>query len=95
MPKSIEAQRIKTYSVAPHVGAWIETDVFLFLFLGHHVAPHVGAWIETPYVGYQVSNLTVAPHVGAWIETAHRPAFRRLAWSPPMWGRGLKLIKKS
>ena len=30
--------------VAPHAGAWIETD----FGYGLHVAPHAGAWIETP-----------------------------------------------
>ena len=33
--------------VAPHVGAWIETAYFLFVFVSVIVAPHVGAWIET------------------------------------------------
>ena len=33
--------------VAPHVGAWIETDVSLMLRISALVAPHVGAWIET------------------------------------------------
>ena len=35
------------YSVAPHVGAWIET-FYPKMFGGKkYVAPHVGAWIET------------------------------------------------
>ena len=34
-------------SVAPHVGAWIETFIFIFICVLHRVAPHVGAWIET------------------------------------------------
>ena len=33
--------------VAPHVGAWIETDNEKIRCLGDPVAPHVGAWIET------------------------------------------------
>ena len=33
--------------VAPHVGAWIETSLSLWLALLLSVAPHVGAWIET------------------------------------------------
>ena len=33
--------------VAPHVGAWIETEDNDELTVGESVAPHVGAWIET------------------------------------------------
>ena len=34
-------------SVAPRVGAWIETINLLFIVSVLHVAPRVGAWIET------------------------------------------------
>ena len=33
--------------VAPHVGAWIETDENRVGNGEFNVAPHVGAWIET------------------------------------------------
>ena len=33
--------------VAPHAGAWIETNVYGELGGGEYVAPHAGAWIET------------------------------------------------
>ena len=33
--------------VAPRVGAWIETEQFLFIPSLGNVAPRVGAWIET------------------------------------------------
>ena len=33
--------------VAPHVGAWIETQFAGASVLDIEVAPHVGAWIET------------------------------------------------
>ena len=33
--------------VAPHVGAWIETDPEITMRVRDIVAPHVGAWIET------------------------------------------------
>ena len=55
-------------SVAPYVGAWIETK-------GAHtknnknVAPYVGAWIETVTSRVLAEESTVAPYVGAWIET--------------------------
>ena len=56
-------------SVAPHVGAWIETSSVQLNLLCTTVAPHVGAWIETIVSRvYSIIN-TVAPHVGAWIET--------------------------
>ena len=34
-------------TVAPHVGAWIETYLVRFCRNLLRVAPHVGAWIET------------------------------------------------
>ena len=56
--------------VAPHAGAWIETDDGTTHIYGTEVAPHAGAWIET----YKMINLDggtfVAPHAGAWIETS-------------------------
>ena len=33
--------------VAPHAGAWIETDDVSKVETGLYVAPHAGAWIET------------------------------------------------
>ena len=38
-------------SVAPRVGAWIETAIPEFDRLGNEVAPRVGAWIETAKCG--------------------------------------------
>ena len=38
-----------TYTVAPYVGAWIETIYFETKFMRPYVAPYVGAWIETKY----------------------------------------------
>ena len=37
-------------SVAPHVGAWIETSMTEANIYDNPVAPHVGAWIETHYI---------------------------------------------
>ena len=34
-------------SVAPYVGAWIETGVNAYFSSQIQVAPYVGAWIET------------------------------------------------
>ena len=33
--------------VAPHAGAWIETEYKIETPDGIYVAPHAGAWIET------------------------------------------------
>ena len=35
---------------------------------------------------------TVAPHAGAWIETVYEEIITKKKASPPMRGRGLKLI---
>ena len=34
-------------TVAPYVGAWIETRLHPASTIPYHVAPYVGAWIET------------------------------------------------
>ena len=38
---------IQSRTVAPHVGAWIETTANIEQRTKIEVAPHVGAWIET------------------------------------------------
>ena len=38
---------LRTDLVAPHVGAWIETEKERKARVKAAVAPHVGAWIET------------------------------------------------
>ena len=67
MEASVEA--MKFAGVAPHAGAWIETDIEGLTVLGPRVAPHAGAWIETLRRLYVNSYMEVAPHAGAWIET--------------------------
>ena len=56
--------------VAPHTGAWIETDWKTHLFYSLYVAPHTGAWIETQSLQLFRHRFPVAPHTGAWIETS-------------------------
>ena len=77
--------------VAPHVGAWIETNKTSFFKKTLYVAPHVGAWIET--------SCTVAamPHISTSLPMwerglKHVIQFRHhlLKRSLPMWERGLK-----
>ena len=84
-------QSATSMTVAPHVGAWIETA---FAGLGEaiaSVAPHVGAWIETDSIKEMVVFSEVAPHVGAWIETHIMFRSESTRMSHPTWVRGLKL----
>ena len=59
----------KEMSVAPCVGAWIETGYEFMCNFNDSVAPCVGAWIETSEDIEKMLKETVAPCVGAWIET--------------------------
>ncbi len=48
--------------VAPHAGAWIETQNLEIYAPWVLVAPHAGAWIETiPYRALPCSSLSRAP----------------------------------
>ena len=76
--------------VAPHVGAWIETQYPGRRNMPRRVAPHVGAWIETIGRGQHHVSGRVAPHVGAWIETCQYRRAGDYTRSLPMWERGLK-----
>ena len=48
----------ETKSVAPRVGAWIETEIEVQVLEIDKVAPRVGAWIETldkwHFHGYEI-----------------------------------------
>ena len=57
------------FTVAPYVGAWIETNLDMESSERDGVAPYVGAWIETSFVVANYVEYVVAPYVGAWIET--------------------------
>ena len=82
---------INIQTVAPRVGAWIETPVLGDDFRFAAVAPRVGAWIETGGAAHGITRLHVAPRVGAWIETARSPCASTTRLSHPAWVRGLKL----
>ena len=43
----IDRRRAAGYAVAPHAGAWIETETVDQAAAFAGVAPHAGAWIET------------------------------------------------
>ena len=84
----------RAFTVAPCVGAWIETGWRFDYEQKVYVAPCVGAWIETIHCTASRQTATVAPCVGAWIETA-KTGIQRLhaLTSHPAWVRGLKLVK--
>ena len=65
----VDIPLILLFSVAPRVGAWIETNVYTCNNQGIAVAPRVGAWIETSLQSGLCDYIGVAPRVGAWIET--------------------------
>ena len=78
-------------SVAPRVGAWIETVLRMTSAKFLMVAPRVGAWIETNYSNINSQKQFVAPRVGAWIETEKElRCMGRTPQSHPVWVRGLK-----
>ena len=77
--------------VAPHAGAWIETEFLMGRRSGRDVAPHAGAWIETRNTRRGLARHEVAPHAGAWIETLSA-SYATLSAKPshPTRVRGLK-----
>ena len=75
------------------MGAWIETEFYLFRFSSATVAPYVGAWIETIE---QDSKRFAYPSHPMWVRglklaEAALYIINRIK-SHPMWVRGLKLI---
>ena len=78
-------------TVAPYVGAWIETYLWQMKIQPLLVAPYVGAWIETCLARVLRPGRRVAPYVGAWIETPVSSSPYLCAVSHPTWVRGLKL----
>ena len=63
---------LRIYIVAPHVGAWIETDVMLYPAT---LLPSHPMWVrglKQVLTFVNKDELEVAPHVGAWIETKRR-----------------------
>ena len=84
--------------VAPHVGAWIETSLYL---ASVNVILSLPTWergLKHRYMRSFQTSYLVAPHVGAWIETGKNPCseMRRGGRAPrwrgalPTWERGLK-----
>ncbi len=69
MKRILRHRADRCQKVAPHAGAWIETDNKFPVRIEIVVAPHAGAWIETSSRTRRSSANFVAPHAGAWIET--------------------------
>ena len=79
-------------SVAPHVGAWIETSVAIVAQSQDVSLPMWERGLKLQFALLGRLQRRVAPHVGAWIETASPCGMQlRHSWSLPMWERGLKL----
>ena len=79
--------------VAPHVGAWIETQIAETESKAVMVAPHVGAWIETG-VWHHLDKLRES--LPMWERGLKQKAMEVKdvkCKSLPMWERGLKLRK--
>ena len=86
-------RKYSTYSVAPYVGAWIETPYDLnkkFSVLSH---PTWVRGLKQKIMESDRKKKYVAPYVGAWIETLMVAiADIMLSASHPTWVRGLKLL---
>ena len=78
------------YLVAPHVGAWIETDQDNRDRQSVTVAPHVGAWIETASKQRVVRFDRSHPMWVRGLKPPFHRCFVRRLLSHPMWVRGLK-----
>ena len=85
-----DIQTFAEYTVAPYVGAWIETYMGGGAEFGEFVAPYVGAWIETKQPdkshGMTQSHPTWVrglKHVLQTVDTIQ-------LLSHPTWVRGLK-----
>ena len=81
---------IRSFFVAPHAGARIETLRALRASMGNQVAPHAGARIETRHQSRCRNLKRVAPHAGARIETMCWLRMVILPMSLPMRERELK-----
>ena len=86
--------QFKIPTVAPYVGAWIETVCMPRVVCCYLVAPYVGAWIET------------SQYFARWLATVSHPTWVRGLKlgvavredvehvSHPTWVRGLKLLPR-
>ena len=76
----VDYEELQERTVAPCMGAWIETPALLARMPLFPVAPCMGAWIETRIASLICATNEVAPCMGAWIETLL--SLGSLAFSP-------------
>ncbi len=72
--------------VAPHAGAWIETQVCGATLMADEVAPHAGAWIETQPGLRASGSLRSPPTRGRGLKLNGHALFRRDGRRPPRGG---------
>ena len=77
-------------SVAPHVGAWIETSGSRLILSSAYVAPHVGAWIETIVASNKMFPNPSHPMWVRGLKLGKDAKWTSNYESHPMWVRGLK-----
>ena len=81
---------VQAVSVAPRVGAWIETKETPLPMMVFNVAPRVGAWIETMC---RLINCQLAKSHPVWVRGLKQsPQYITISrrMSHPVWVRGLK-----
>ena len=80
----------RALAVAPHAGAWIETDAPACSLKTAQVAPHAGAWIETPKCKiFQTIALSLPMRERGLKQIYFSASFAKIL-SLPMRERGLK-----
>ena len=89
-----DIQTFAEYTVAPYVGAWIETFNGQYISQAHGSHPTWVRGLKHRRSAERDKVRYVAPYVGAWIETHQPCCLANLCWSHPTWVRGLKLIVK-
>ena len=81
---------ICSLTVAPRVGAWIETVKEADAMLKRFVAPRVGAWIETSKADASFRDTKSHPVWVRGLKLLLRLSPQHVAPSHPVWVRGLK-----
>jgi hypothetical protein len=76
--------------VAPHAGAWIETDCVTIGVMASEVAPHAGAWIETDHTARSRPVIGSPLTQGRGLKQLLGLGDSHCDWSPLTQGRGLK-----
>ncbi len=72
--------------VAPHVGAWIETEYQMGAHCAGYVAPHVGAWIETLHLVLLMVCVVSPPMWGRGLKQRMGYEVRLRSCRPPCGG---------